>query len=1106
MDKKKATFRDFLDKKGISKRGMILWAAALAVLLVVCILLQGLSGTDNGRTFPVYINEVLASNTSRPNADGRCCDYIEIYNSADYPVDLTGFQLGDIAGSARYAFPYGTVIEAGGYLVIYCDSTVEDPAYAPFGISRSGGETFYLIASNSAIVDSVTTIAMDVDQAMVLQAAGEWGLSATLTPGQDNSTPADAIQDIYNGKVSPVRITELSVANTGYVSTYGVFCDWVELHNTGSEAIDLSGYSLSDNVGNEKYIFPDGTQIAAGAYLVVSCTTEATGPDIAPFGLSQLGGETVVLKNADRLIVEIVDTVAMETGSQQLNADNAWSATTEPSPGYENTPAGHAAFLSQIGAEVGTIRISEVMSDPAALLADAYGQFPDWVELYNTGAETVNLEGWYLSDDPADPCKWSFPSVEIGPGQHLVIFCSGKDTQIQGQVHTSFSLSSTGESLILSSYLGLTMDAVTFGEAKTNHSFTFDGGAILTDAPTPGYPNDSDGYEQFCAAMVPAGPLAIWEVMTYNNTYLPQKLGKCYDWVELRNISDSKIHLSDYCITEDPDVPGMYTLPDQDLAPGASIIIILSGDTALSSGKYAHAPFSLNASGDQLLVYTRDAKLVDHVYLPDIPIGMSYGRGEQAGGFYFMEPSPKNPNRAGYRQISSEPVSDYTPGVYSSNSTVVVTLDADGVIYYTTDGSEPGKNSKKYTGPISVDETQVLRAVSVEDGKLPSDIYTATFVIGQEHDLPVVSLVTDPSYLFGPRGVYRNGDADVREVRMPSNVAYSGEDGTFSLDCEMSLHGEITIIKFDKKSFTIRFKEGYDGPLYYDVFGDGEVTAFSSLLIRTSHETTYSSQMHDTFIADFAVDHCDTVIAQKYKYAALYLNGEYWGLYAIREHHSEDHYASYMEFPSDSVKMVRFCNDTSTSLYQLYSFCEHNSLSSAKNYEYAKSIIDVTSFADWIILEAYMCNIDINNNMRYYYSTVDGLWRCGLADLDLGICGSHAAFDEIMTAWHHGKLVRALMENEEFQALLATRLAELLAGPMSDANMIARIDAMAAEIRSEAANEEARWKTPVPHWERCVEIMKEFCDGRAKKMIDSLCRELNFTQSEKMAYFGDLLQ
>ena len=1106
MKFKMSEIKESFDDNEVNKRKLVLSLLGISILAVSCLVLSLFTGSGTGQNYPVYINEVVASNSSYPNPDGRCCDYIEIFNGANYPVDLTGFQLGDIAGKQRYIFPYGTVLEPGSYYVIYCDSTVEDRSYAPFGISRSGGEMFYLIGSSNAIVDQMTTIPSDMDQSMIRLEDGSWIISDQLTPGISNDSEGVLVHDIYNAAVSSVRFSEVSTVGTGFLPEFNVFCDWVELHNTGNTDADVSGYILSDNPGNDKFVFPEGTVIKAGEYLLIYCTTEITDSSVAPFNLSQLGGEALVLKNDNKLIVERIETVSMVSGSQILTDDHTWQLTNEPSPGYENSNAGHAAFVQEIGAEPGTILISEVLAKNMAYLPDGDGDFSDWIELYNAGAQPVNLKGWYLSDNSSDPEKWSFPDFEIHPGERKILFCSGKGTVANDEVHTNFTLAATGESLTLSTYLGITMDTVTFGQAETNQSFVFESDAVLHFVPTPGYPNTEDGYHAFSSAASASAPLAIWEVMVDNDSYLPQSLGKCYDWVELRNISDSDVNLSDYTITDDPDVPNYFNLPDVTLAPGKTITIILSGDVNLSNKKFHHGSFSLNAAEDQLLLYKNGETLVDYVYLKDIPYGMSYGRQNVDGGFSYMEPTPQNPNIAGYRLISTEPVcQQYAPGVYTSESTVEVALDADGAIYYTLDGSIPTAKSISYTDSVQISETCTFRAISVEEGKLASEILTLTFVINEPHDIPVMSLTVNPENLWGKDGVYKDWDLSVKEIPLPANVAYSGPDGSFSIDCEFGMHGATSLKKFDKKSFHVKFKDVYDGTLHYDVFGDGEVMDFSSLVIRSPIESTYTTHMHDSFIAEVCADYCDTVIPMKNKFVALYLNGEYWGLYCLREHHTEAHYASYMNVPVDTVTMVRYASDH-PDFYDLYKFMDKNSLKSDKNYARATEMLDITSFADWIILEAYMCNIDINTNMRYYYSSADGLWRCGLVDLDLGMTGSHKNFEGVVDAWHHGVIVEALMQNDQFKDYISKRLVELLSGPMSDENMVARANAMADEIRNEVVIDCERWKTPVHGWERFFKEMLSYCEGGERRMVNSLAKELGYSQSQKQAYFGDFLK
>jgi len=1094
-----------LSDNRISTKGVILWILAAAVVVGSAFGLHRMSVSEDGRIFPVYINEILAANASYPNSDGRCCDYIELYNSADYPVDLTGFQLGDIAGSGRYAFPYGTVIEAGGYLTVWCDSSVSENSYAKFGISRSGGETFYLIASNGAVVDRVTTISSEIDEPMIPLGNGEWTIGSAATPGLAN-TESFIGTDIYNSSLSPVRISEFSSCETGYSPSAGIVCDWIELHNTISKPVDISGFTLSDNPGNDKYHFPAGTVIPGNGYLTVYCSKTTSDSSIAPFGLNTLGGEQLVLKNGSGMIIELIDTPAMDSGSYMLNSSGTWVLTAQPSPGHENSPEGHKSFLQSIGANPGTIVISEVMTDSIALFPDEDGEFSDWVELYNTGGSTVDLAGWYLSDDPTEPRKWLFPSCVIEPGEYLIVFCSGKETSSENEFHAGFSLSAGGESVLLTSPLGTSVCSVSFGASQVNYSFLFPdytSEGVLSDSPTPGFSNDSTGYEAFCASRIPVDGLSIWEVMTSNDWYLPQQLGECYDWVELKNTSGNPINLSDYTLTDDPDSPELYRLPNSVLNPGESYIIILSGDESLSNANYAHAGFSLNTAADQLLLYGKNG-LQDWVWLSQIPLGCSYGRSEDGAGFFYMDPSPYGANHTGYRQVSSEPVSETQAGVYVCDSPVSIPLSASGTIYYTTDGSDPDSQSDLYTGPINIADTTVLRAVSIEEGKFPSEIYTATFLFQKTSGLPVVSLVTDPGNLWGVDGIYKNGDMNIKEERRSANISYTGDDGSFCLDCEISLHGATTVIAFNKKSFTLRFHDNYDGPLNYDLYEDSEVTSFRSLILRTAHESTVSTHMRDALMGQFAQVNMDHLIGQKYKYVTLYINGEYWGLYALREHHSQEHYASYMDVPASSVSIVRYCTDAENSLYALYQFCEKNSLVSDENYQYAASVLDMESMAEWIILQSYVGNIDINGNMRYYYDSVNEKWCCGLVDLDLGMF-SGMSFDQTASTFHHGTLVGRLLQNETFQDLIATRLAELLSGPLSDGNMLALINAMADQIRGEIPYEGSRWGYGIESWENQVDDMRTFVDGRAAAIIDNFCATVSFTQAEKETYFGQII-
>jgi len=89
--------------------------------------------------------------------------------------------------------------------------------------------------------------------------------------------------------------------------------------------------------------------------------------------------------------------------------------------------------------------------------------------------------------------------------------------------------------------------------------------------------------------------------------------------------------------------------------------------------------------------------------------------------------------------------------------------------------------------------------------------------------------------------------------------------------------------------------------------------------------------------------------------------------------------------------------------------------------------------------------------------------------------------------------------------MMATRLAELLAGPMSDESMCRTIDEIAAIIRPETPMEGERWGCSPEMWEKLVVELKDYCTGRSDALINSLCTWVGFSAEEKETYFGDLL-
>jgi hypothetical protein len=124
--------------------------------------------------------------------------------------------------------------------------------------------------------------------------------------------------------------------------------------------------------------------------------------------------------------------------------------------------AGLFSFCAMPARALDDLIITELMAENDNTLADEDGDFPDWIEIYNAGTNSVNLEGWRLTDSPDNPGSWwRFPATNLPINQYIVVFASGKDRRIPGRpLHTDFKLNNSGDYLALAKPDGVTLASV----------------------------------------------------------------------------------------------------------------------------------------------------------------------------------------------------------------------------------------------------------------------------------------------------------------------------------------------------------------------------------------------------------------------------------------------------------------------------------------------------------------------------------------------------------------------------------------------------------------------------------------------------------------------
>ena len=147
--------------------------------------------------------------------------------------------------------------------------------------------------------------------------------------------------------------------------------------------------------------------------------------------------------------------------------------------------------------------INEFLASNGALpgdpngLVDEDGDASDWIEIYNPSDATINMNGWYLTDDAGNLTKWPFPNMNLVPGEFRIVFASGKDRRNpSGQLHTNFDLDKDGE------YLALVAE----------------NGLVVVHEYSPQFPQQlrdiSYGLQQYITTMVAPGDIASYHVPT----------------------------------------------------------------------------------------------------------------------------------------------------------------------------------------------------------------------------------------------------------------------------------------------------------------------------------------------------------------------------------------------------------------------------------------------------------------------------------------------------------------------------------------------------------------------------------------------------------------
>ncbi|MCX7875093.1 MAG: CotH kinase family protein [Melioribacteraceae bacterium] len=576
----------------------------------------------------------------------------------------------------------------------------------------------------------------------------------------------------------------------------------------------------------------------------------------------------------------------------------------------------------------------------------------------------------------------------------------------------------------------------------------------------------------FTFSLLKAQSIVINEVMSSNKKTIYDENGDASDWFELYNISENEINLNGFYVTDDSLKIKKWMFGNRVIKPKSYLIVFASSKDR--KDKYDHTNFNISAAGEILILSDPQGKVVDKIFVPASQSDISYGR-EYDGSikWTFQNPSPGKPNNGKLNNNISDSVKvSLKGGFYSSQISLSLQSANDCKIYYTLDGKDPDSTSNLYSAPINISKTTVLKAVSIKKDFLPSPVLIQTYLINEKTDLPVISLITDPYNLFDKNyGIYTNYTMDWER---PAYIEFYDENKKlgFTKNCIINIHGSQSA-NWAQKSLAVKFKDGIP-PLEYPLFPDFRIKTFKSFVLRNSGNdwqyTHIRDAMMQTLVKDLDIEY------QEYRPAVTFINGEYWGIYNIREKINE-HYISYRHNVNpDSIDMLE--NNMSVlygdSLHylKLINYITNADMNSEESYNFIKNMIDLDECILYFAAQAYYDNMDWpGTNIKYWRERKStGKWRWILFDLDFGFglynhgpWEDHIAFmfSPVETRYSNPPwstlLQRKLVANSKIRNKFINQIADLLNTNFKSDRVVNIINTLSNRIATELVRHRKRW-------------------------------------------------
>lgn len=600
--------------------------------------------------------------------------------------------------------------------------------------------------------------------------------------------------------------------------------------------------------------------------------------------------------------------------------------------------------------------------------------------------------------------------------------------------------------------------------------------------------------------------------------------GEREDWVEIYNAGAAPVDLTGYYLSDNDNNPQKWQIPPgTNPIPAGGFKMIYCSGRGIVTPNEIHPSFNLaQTTGEWFILTTPSNVTVDFVEFTQMT-KQNHSIGRQTNGAstwrLFLTPTPNAANSGGVNFYTPTPVFSIAPGFYTTTQNVSITCPlATAQIRYTTDGSEPTATSTLYSGPVSIATTSVLRAKAFSTDQ-PSFTQSGTYFMNVNHTVPVVSIAgagsgSVASLLGGsqiePQGFFELWEAD-------KSFVDKGEG-------QFNKHGNDSWAYAQRGfDFVMRDQYGYNHEIRHQIFPFENRDKFQRLILKAAASDNYpfengGAHIRDAFVhtlsqrADLKLDE------RSWRPCVVYLNGQYWGVYEIREKVDDSDFTKhYYDQDKYNLQFLKTWGATwqeygapnaLPAWNALRNYINTNNMGIAANFAYVDSLLNWESLVDYFVINSYIVSQDwLNWNTGWWRGMNPAgdkkKWRYILWDMD-ACFGHYVNFtglpnvsptadpcqaEELPNPGGQGHttiISKLIDESPIVEQYYVSRYSDLVNTHFSCSYMNSLLDSMVAQLTPEMTRHCTRWGGSVAGWQTNVQSMRDFINARCAALSQGM--------------------